>query len=52
MLLLFKKILALNFIALIVSNDNKKELSKLSQGKSVVHLHNSDLKKSIYFSKH
>jgi len=34
------------FVALAVSNGNKKkELSKLSQGKSVVHLYNSDLKK-------
>ena len=45
-----KKILAPIFVALTVSNGHtKKELSKLSQGKSVVHLHNSDLKKVNLF---
>lgn len=34
------------FLALTISNGSqKKELSKRAQGKSVVHLHNSDLKK-------
>lgn len=39
------------FIALTISNgDQQKELSKRAQGKSIVHLHNSDLKevKLIY----
>ena len=32
------------FIALLLSNGNaKKELSKCAQGKSVVHIHNSDI---------
>lgn len=41
-----KKILDPIFVALTISNGpQKKELSKRAQGKSVVHLHNSDLKK-------
>ena len=36
------------FIALLLSNGNtKKELSKCAQGKSVVHIHNSDIQKLL-----
>lgn len=37
-----------SFLALTISNGNqKKELAKKAQGKSIVHLHNSDLKEVI-----
>ncbi|MCL4100232.1 hypothetical protein BV454_03578 [Bacillus altitudinis] len=41
------------FLALTISNGNQqKELSKKAQGKSVVHLHNSDLKEvNLYYPK-